>query len=288
MMVINMKRKLFFIATLILVLFIPTFVKAENKIYFDLEESKIAPGEKKELKIKVDSDSDFTKVNFNLITTSIYVGFYSVEFSDDFVRNASSSTGSNYELEAKTPMKSGATIGTVTLIAKESSPIGSEGYIRLTKTSITAGSLIELSSAQVKMIVSNEKSKNNNLSSLSSNLVNIDFNKDTLEYAVLVDSSTEMFDLSATPEDLSATVTISDQNLKKKKNVINVTVTPEEGEEKIYKVTVTKKEEEKKTTKVKEENTKTKKENVKSGFIGILVLLMVVLVIDLLYIKKKK
>ena len=45
-------------------------------------------------------------------------------------------------------------------------------------------------------------------------------NKDVLEYAVEVDSSAEIFDLSATAEDSSSVVTISDQNLKKKTNII--------------------------------------------------------------------
>ena len=243
------------------------------------------------MKIKVDSDAEFTKVNFNLITTSAYIGFYSVEFSDDFVRNRTSTTGSNYELEAKKPMKSGTVIGTVTLLAKDASPIGAEGYIRLTKPSITSSELINVSTTQVKMIVSKEKSKNNNLSSFTSSLASIEFNQDVLEYAVEVDSSTEVFDLSAIAEDSSSTVTISDQKLKKKTNVIKVTVTPEEGEEKVYKVTVNKKEEEKKKSETKTKqnsNKETKKENVKSGFIGTLLLLVIVLVLDLLYIKNKK
>lgn len=287
-----MKKKISLIIIIVLTLFIPTFVKAENKIYFDIEEAKIAPGAKKEVKIKVDSDSEFTKVNFNLITTSTYIGFYSVDFSDDFVRNSTSTTGSNYELEAKKPMKSGTVIGTITLLAKDASPIGAEGYIRLTKASITSGGSINLPSGQVKMVVSKEKSTNNNLSSLSSSLASIEFNKDVLEYAVEVDSSAEVFDLSATAEDSSSVVTISDQNLKKRKNVIMVTVKPEEGEEKVYKITVNKKEEEKKKSEVKTKqnssNVETKKENVKSGFIGTLLLLITVLVLDLLYMKKKK
>lgn len=289
-MVINMKKRLSLFMILVVIFFTPIFVKAENRIYFDMEESKIAPGEKKELKIKVDSDEDFTKVNFDLITTSTYVGFYSVDFSENFVRNASSQTGSNYELEAKTPMKSGTTIGTVTLIAKESSPIGIEGYIRLTRPSITSSSLMELKTTEVKMIVSNEKSNNNNLSSLSSNLVDIDFNKDVLEYVVLVDNDVDTFDLSAQAEDSSSTVTISDQKLKKKENIINVTVTSEDGAKKTYKVTVNKKEDNKSKTTIneKKENEEGTDKNAKSGFISVLILLVMVLVVDLLYIKKKK
>lgn len=284
-----MKKNFILKLLVLIVMFFPIFVNAENKIYFEVDEASIAQGATKKINIKVDSDEVFKKVNFNLITTSTYIGFYSVDFSDEFVRNSSSTTGSNYELEAKEAMPSGTVIGSVTLVAKEAAPIGTEGYIRLTKASITTSSLIDLTSSQVKMTVSNEKSKNNNLSSLSSNIVNIDFNKEILEYTVSVDSTVDVFDLTATAEDNAATVKISDQNLKKTSNIIKVTVTPEEGEEKVYKVTVNKKENKKTTKKTSsDEEEKTNNSNVKSSWFVVLIVLILVLIFDVLYIKKKR
>lgn len=284
-----MKKNFFLKLLILVVLFLPICVNAENKIYFEVDEATIAPGATKKINIKVDSDEDFKKVNFNLITTSVYVGFYSVDFNEAFVRNSSSTTGSNYELESKEVMPSGTIIGSVTLQAKSSSPIGEEGYIRLTKASITTSSLKELTSSQVKMVVSNEKSKNNNLQSLSSNMADIAFDKDVLEYTVLVDSNVKVFDLSATAEDSASIVEISDQNLKKPSNIIKVTVTPEQGDKKVYKVTVNKKEDKKITTKKpKEEKKDVDNSNIKSGWFGILTLLILVLGFDILYIKKKR
>lgn len=288
-MVIIMKKNLFFIFFVLAVVLFPISVQAENKIYFETDSINIAPGKTKKVNIIVDSDEDFTKVNFNLITTSNNISFYSVEFNEDFVRNSSSTTGSNYELETKTPKKSGTVIGSVTLIARESSQLGEEGYIRLIRTALTTSKLIELQNSQLKVSVSNEKSSNNYLSSLSSNIATINFDKDVTQYTVDVDSNLKTFDLVATPEDTASNVTISDQNLNKKKNVITITVMSEDGTERVYKVNVNKKEEKEIIEKTSKIDTNAKKNgNVKSGWYDILVILITILVLDVIYIKKRK
>lgn len=280
-----MKKILLTILVLFMV-FIPLSVKAESKIYFETDTSNISPGKTKKINILVDSDEDFTKVNFDLITTSSYIGFYSVNFEDSFKRSQSSS--SDYELEAKTPQKSGTVIGTVTLVAKEDAPIGVEGYIRITKASIMTDSLISLSNAQVKMSVTNQKSTNNNLSSLTSTIVDLEFDKDVLEYTVTVDDEVDSLDLIATPEDSSATVTISDQSLKKSNNVIEVVVEAEDGSKKTYKVNVKKEEAKQTIVDSDADEVSTSNKGVKNGWGLITVILLVILVLDILYIKKKK
>lgn len=280
-----MKKILLTILVLFMV-FIPLSVKAESKIYFETDTSNISPGKTKKINILVDSDEDFTKVNFDLITTSSYIGFYSVNFEDSFKRSQSSS--SDYELEAKTPQKSGTVIGTVTLVAKEDAPIGVEGYIRITKASIMTDSLISLSNAQVKMSVTNQKSTNNNLSSLTSTIVDLKFDKDVLEYTVTVDDGVDSLDLIATPEDSSATVTISDQSLKKSNNVIEVVVEAEDGSKKTYKVNVKKEDAKQTIVDSDADEVSTSNKGVKNGWGLITVILLVILVLDILYIKKKK
>lgn len=291
-MVINMRKSLLFKIMILIMLIFPICVKAENKIRFDVDSANIAPGGTKKFDIIVDSDEDFTKVNFNLITTSSYVGFYSVEYNDSFVRNTTTTPGSNYELESKTPQKSGTVVASVTLVSKEGAPIGSEGYIRLTKASITQNQLVNLENAQLKITISNKLSDNNYLSSLESSLANLEFNKDKLEYNVTVDSSVKELDLKATAEDASASVTVSNQSLNKTKNTITVTVKSEDGKQRVYKVNVTKKKTDK-TTKSKVVKTTTSnddKENnhgIKNGWYGVLIILIIFLVVDVLYIKKK-
>lgn len=279
------------ITFLTLVIFMPISVKAENRVYFEKEEINIAPGETKKINIIVDSDEDFTKVNFSLITTSNNVNFKSVDFVDSFVRNSTSSTGSNYELQSNEPQKSGTVIGSVTIGAKDTSELGEEGYIRLIKTAITSSKLINLSNSQLKFTVSKDKSSNNYLSNLSSNITEIDFKKDVLDYNVTVDENIDKFDLTAVAEDLSASVNISDQTLDKDVNLIKVTVLSETGKERIYKVTVNKKGSEKKdpkkVTKTTEVKNNSKERPGKSSWIILLVFLSSVIILDILYIKKK-
>lgn len=283
-----MKKNLILLFILITTIFIPVSVKAENKIYFETDEVNIALNSTKKINILVDSDEDFTKVNFNLITTSNNVGFYSVEFNEAFVRNVTSTTGSNYELEAKTPQKSGTVIGSVTLISKDSAYLNEQGYIRLTKASITTNSLIDLQSAQLKFTVSNKKSNNNYLSSLSSNIVNINFDKEVLDYNVVVDNSIDKLDLVATPEDSKAIVTISDQSLKSSKTKIKVTVKAEDGNERIYTLNVEKKSDKKTTKKVVKTSADSfeKSNKLKWGMISFI--LVIIVILDVLYIKKKR
>lgn len=283
-----MKKKLILLFILMAVIFIPVSVKAENKIYFETDEVNIGLNSTKKINILVDSDEDFTKVNFNLITTSYNVGFYSVEFNEAFVRNASSATGSNYELESKTPQKSGTIIGSVTLIAKDSAYLNEQGYIRLNKASITTNGLIDLPSTQLKFMVSNKKSSNNYLSSLSSDIVNIDFDKEVLDYSVVVKSNVNKLDLVGVPEDSKATVTILDQSLKSNKTKIKVMVKAEDGNERIYTVTVNKKNEKKvtATTTKKSMDSFEKSSKLKWGIIFFA--LIIIVIIDVLYIKKKR
>ena len=271
---------------------IPLSVNAENKIRFEEENSIIAPGGKKKVNIIVDSDKDFSNVSFNLITTSPNIGFYSVDISDMFTRNNTGAIG--YDITSKKPMKSGTVVGSVTLVAKDNTPVGTSGNIRITKGTIDK---IDTSITQVKMVVSNEKSSNNSLSSITSNNVNIDFNKDVLEYTVEVPKNVKEFDLEVTPEDSSATVTISSKKLIKKKNVITIDVKAQNGDVKTYKLNVNKKEETKEVVKdndkeISKKVTTTKKaefndKNVKTGWYFILVPLVLILFLDILFIKKK-
>ena len=282
-----MKRRLL-IGLILLIGFMPIFVNAETKIYFSSEEINIAPGKTKTVDVIVDSDEDFTSASFNVITTSSYVNFYSVDISDEFKRV----DGKGYILTSEEPKKSGTKIASVTLKASDSASIGTTGLIRLINSTVTTSSKMELAINQVKVTVSNEKSSNNNLASMSSSIAEISFSKDTLEYNVTVPNDTSEFDLTVTAEDALATVNISNQQLKTNKTNITVTVTAEDGSTKEYKVIVNK--EKKKTTTKAKENNSNKTEETKNSdsykpkWIVVLIGLLVVFVLDMLYMKKKK
>ena len=282
-----MKKRLL-IGLILLISFMPIFVDAETKIYFSSEEINIAPGKTKTVDVIVDSDEDFTSASFNVITTSSYVNFYSVAISDEFKRV----DGKGYILTSDEPKKSGTKIASVSLKASDSASIGTTGLIRLINSTVTTSSKMELAINQVKVTVSNEKSSNNNLASMSSSIAEISFSKDTLEYNVTVPNDTIEFDLTVTAEDALATVNISNQQLKTNKTNITVTVTAEDGSTKEYKVIVNK--EKKKTTTKAKENNSNKTEETKNSdsykpkWIVVLIGLLVVFVLDMLYMKKKK
>ncbi len=284
-----MKKNLLILFTCLVLVIFPNIVKAENKIYFEDEAINVSPGETKKVNIVVESEADFNEVNMSMITTSSQITFYSVDFSEDFTRDVS---GSIYKLTSKKPVKSGTVIGSVTIKAKEEAKLGTSGYIRIANATLTLDKEVPLSNTQVKVTVSNEKSNNNYLSNITSNIVNLNFNKETLKYEVEVENEVEELDLVPVKEDSSSTVEISSQKLKEGKNVIKITVISETEEKRIYEITVNRKkvkEEAVSKNTVDKENKKAESSNEgKLSWIFILFLLIGALAIDVVYMKMKK
>ena len=263
-----------------------THVKALNKIYFESDNLKIAPSNTKEVDVYIESDNDFSNVKLNFITTSNYINFYSIEYNDIFTRTVEANLTN---LTSKTKVKSGTKIATVKLKASDSAAIGTTGYIRVINASVDD---VKVQNTSLLVSVSDDdKSSNNNLKAITSNLISIDFNKDITEYTYTIDNDIKKLDLKALPEDSSAKIDISDQTLKTGENKIKITVTAENNEKKIYTITVNKKAEEKTINRTNKKNNngdnKMAKPN-KSGFLILLVLLITVLFFDLVWIKNRK
>ncbi len=285
-----MKKGILFLSVVAVSLFMSfTHVKALNKIYFESDNLKIAPSNTKEVDVYIESDNDFSNVKLNFITTSNYINFYSIEYNDIFTRTVEANLTN---LTSKTKVKSGTKIATVKLKASDSAAIGTTGYIRVINASVDD---VKVQNASLLVSVSDDdKSSNNNLKAITSNLISIDFNKDITEYTYTIDNDIKKLDLKALPEDASAKIDISDQTLKTGENKIKITVTAENNEKKIYTITVNKKAEEKtinKTNKTNKKNNnsdnKVAKPN-KSGFLILLILLVTVLFFDLVWIKNRK
>lgn len=282
-----MKKSILFLSVVIISLFMSlTRVKALNKIYFESDNLKIAPSNTKEVDVYIESDNDFSNVKLNFITTSNYINFYSIEYNDIFTRTVEANLTN---LTSKTKVKSGTKIATVKLKASDSAAIGTTGYIRVINASVDD---VKVQNTSLLVSVSDDdKSSNNNLKAITSNLISIDFNKDITEYTYTIDNDIKKLDLKALPEDSSAKIDISDQTLKTGENKINIIVTAENNEKKIYTITVNKKAEEKTINKTNKKNNnsdnKVAKPN-KSGFLILLVLLVTVLFFDLVWIKNRK
>lgn len=130
------------------------------------------------------------------------------------------------------------------------------------------------------------KSSNNNLSNIVISGHEIEFDKDTLEYNIEVDSDVNELDISALVEDYRAWAKIEgNENFKTGKNVVTIKVYAEDGSTKTYTINVTKKEKVNVPVKV---DTDTKEENNNSVEKTIIVILIVLVVIGLLYLIFKK
>ncbi len=262
-------------------------VKALNKIYFDSEDLSIMPGETKEIGVFVDSDNSFTSVKMNIITTSNSINFAGITYNDVFTRTNSSN---GVILTSKTSLKSGTKVATIKVKASDSASVGVAGYIRVSNA-LVDDTTIENASLSVK--VSNESSSSSYLKSVTSNIVKIDFNKDTYDYEYEVSNDVDKMDLVAQAEDSNAKIDISNQTLKIGENTIKITVTAKNKDKKVYTFSINRKEKENKIDEKDDDvipisdSVETKKTN-KTGFVLLLGLLTLVLVVDLIIMKNKK
>lgn len=262
-------------------------VKALNKIYFDSEDLSIMPGETKEIGVFVDSDNSFTSVKMNIITTSNSINFAGITYNDAFTRTNSSN---GVVLTSKTSLKSGTKVATINVKAIDSATVGTTGYIRVSNVSLND---VQLENASLSVKVSNESSSSSYLKSVTSNIVKIDFNKDTYDYEYEVSNDVDKMDLVAQAEDSNAKIDISNQTLKIGENTIKITVTAKNKDKKVYTFSINRKEKENQIDEKDDDvipisdSVETKKPN-KTGFVLLLGLLTLVLVVDLIIMKNKK
>lgn len=264
-------------------------VKALNKIYFDSEDLSVMPGETKEVGVYVDSDSSFTSIKMNVITTSNSINFAGITYNEAFTRT---NNGSSVILTSKTPLKSGSKVATINVKAIDSATVGTTGYIRVSNVSLND---VQLENASLSVKVSNESSSSSYLKSVTSNIVKIDFNKDTYDYEYEVSNDVDKMDLVAQAEDSNAKIDISNQTLKIGENTIKITVTAKNKDKKVYTFSINRKEKEKENQIDEKDDdvipisdsVETKKPN-KTGFVLLLGILIGVMIIDLVIMKKNK
>ena len=262
-------------------------VKALNKIYFDSEDLSVMPGETKEVGVYVDSDSSFTSIKMNVITTSNSINFAGITYNEAFTKT---NNGSSVILTSKTPLKSGSKVATINVKAIDSATVGTTGYIRVSNVSLND---VQLENASLNVKVSNESSSSSYLKSVTSNIVKIDFNKDTYDYEYEVSNDVDKMDLVAQAEDSNAKIDISNQTLKIGENTIKITVTAKNKDKKVYTFSINRKEKENQIDEKDDDvipisdSVETKKPN-KTGFVLLLGILIGVMIIDLVIMKKNK
>ena len=122
------------------------------------------------------------------------------------------------------------------------------------------------------------------LNAITSNIVALSFDKNTFEYHVNVKHDVEMLDLNATAINPNDKVEISDQHLKEGDNTIVIKVTSSDGTSKEYKVYVKRE----KNEAVKQEVEPVKVNNNYYKYIIITVCALIGVVLDIMYVRKKR
>ena len=126
-------------------------------------------------------------------------------------------------------------------------------------------------------------SDNNYLKSLEIEGYDIKFDREVYEYTITVGSDVDSLDIKAIPEDYRSRVEITgNENFKTGDNEVIITVTAEDGSERVYKILV-KKEKEKKVTALDSE-----KEPSNLGEKIVIIALIILVVLGLLYLIFKK
>ena len=227
----------------------------------------------------------------NVITTSNSINFAGITYNEAFTRT---NNGSSVILTSKTPLKSGSKVATINVKAIDSATVGMAGYIRVSNVSLND---VQLENASLSVKVSNESSSSSYLKSVTSNIVKIDFNKDTYDYEYEVSNDVDKMDLVAQAEDSNAKIDISNQTLKIGENTIKITVTAKNKDKKVYTFSINRKEKEmEKENQIDEkdddvipisDSVETKKPN-KTSFALLLGILIGVMIIDLVIMKKNK
>lgn len=275
-------KKLLFIVGLLL---IPITINAENRIYFDEKEINIEPGGTYDVNIKVDSDNDFTEIDFDVITTLQQLKIDKIKISDKF-KNESTN---GYSLKATTPQKSGTVVAKVTLKADYKATLNSSGLIKIIDSELISDTKYSLDKDEISVNIT-KSLKSNYLKSLSSEIVSFEFDKEKNEYEFEVDSGVKELDLVAIPEDESATVDISSQKLNKEKNEITIKVSRDTLEDRVYKVTVIKKVDKDLSKMISKDTNSDKKKllRVKKKWIPIILGLLSIFIVNIFFLKKCK
>lgn len=230
-----MKRIFKVIILLILLIPIKTYALT-GSVNLECTPEKISPNNNVTCKITgYATDGEVTGLSMDL-RLSENLSLVSFEASDDWQGDASENKIGLYTSSNK---KDNFNIGTLVIKVKDSTTTTAE-VVSLVNVVFANESFEEVSlSSATKSI--NITSSNNFLSSLSTNIEKINFDKNKLEYNIEVDADTII--VSATAEDKNARVTgnVGTIKLSYGKNVLKINVTNENNETRVYTINATRK-----------------------------------------------
>ena len=265
-----MKKKLLFL--IVSFLLIPNIISADM-ITFDKEKVELLENDTQSIKIIYDGEEEISKGSFTIYSLSDNISISSIKGDKGVTLTINNS---NVSFEATNPLKKGDTISTISLTSKN-----------LKESSNITISQIKLDKEEEdnKIIPCNliDQKKEVLLNSITSDILNIEFDSNTYEYNFTVENDIEVLDLKATSDNSNDKITISDQNLKVGTNNIIIKVEDTSGNSKEYKINVFR-EKEKLNTSTNEVEIK---ENKTNYYIIILVSILFIIG-DVIYLKIRK
>ena len=246
-----MKRiKYLLLCTLFIVLFIPnakaanisTYVNGTNSIYPD----------------------NTIKVSIGVSNAPLLYGFtgkVSYDTSKLTLKNSSGLSGFSILMGEKLTAdsasgKSGSfSFVELTFVPSDKFKAGEKTTISFSNVETSDGeNTLTCSNSSLTITMNAPKSKNNYLSSLTIDKIDISFDKNKNTYSVIVNNDISNITINAQAEDKNSKVTgTGSKTLNVYENVFNIVVTAESGDTKTYMIIVTRKDENGKTTKPKVE-----------------------------------
>ncbi len=243
-----MKQFLKIGSVLIAFLFLVTIVYAATaSTRLTTARTTVRKGATTDIYVRIDASNRIRGGQFNVNLNNNNFEIVSVKGSNTFSVSKSGDFYLIYKVESGFSVASGSAIAVIRVKPKSSAVVGSKTTLTVSNVAVTLEGSYDTISAGSKAIsltvgeaiVETTLSDNNYLKSLSSEVVEIPFDKNLLDYSVIVPNSATSLDLKAEVEDEKATYLINgDKDFKVGTNLIEVVVTAENGATKTYTITV--------------------------------------------------
>ncbi len=211
--------------------------------------TSVQRGSTTDILVRIDSSSRIRGGQFNLGLNNSHFSIVSVNGASGFTVSSSGNFHLAYRIEAGYSVASGSPIASVRVRANNNAPIGATTRLTVSNVGVTlvgVDDTISGGSRSINLTVAETPpppptlDSNNFLKSLTSPVVDIDFDRNTTEYNLEVPNDVTSLDLKAEAEENTSSVEIiGDEDFTTGENHVKVEVTAENGAKRTYHLYVT-------------------------------------------------
>ena len=210
----------------------------------------VRKGATTDISVRIDASDRIRGGQFNLGLNNNNFEIVSVSGASGFSISSSGNFHLLYKIESGFSVASGSSIATIRVRPKSTATVGSRTTLTVSNVQVTLVDSYDTVSAGSKSITltvgetptvepTTPLSDNNFLKSLTSEVVDLEFDKDVLEYDVTVLKSVTSLNVQAEAEDEKAKIVITgDEDFVIGSNVVKVVVTAENGTKRTYTINV--------------------------------------------------